>query len=250
MPVPTSPADSDWFTQDKYREIVRAAKRRFAFEPYGTTAEHPHVLWRHDIDISVHRALKIAELEAEEEVSSTYFFLLTGMHYNLLQPEIRDRARRVLALGHDLGLHFEMSAYGELTTEEALAERLEEQAKFLSGLLEQPVVAFSFHDPDLRGGLGIDADEIGGLANAYGATLKERYTYVSDSNGYWRSSRLPDLIESGRHERLHVLTHPIWWPERPMAPRDRVLRAIRGRAQATIATYDELLERGGRANLR
>jgi hypothetical protein len=52
--------DPDEFTEAAYRRILQAAKGHYRFERFGTSSAEPHVLWRHDIDISVHRALRIA----------------------------------------------------------------------------------------------------------------------------------------------------------------------------------------------
>ncbi len=80
-------------------------------------------------------------------------------------------------------------------------------------------------------------------------SVRDDYAYISDSNGYWRFDRLPEVIADGAHERLHVLTHPEWWQEVAMAPRDRILRCISGRARAAEATYDALLADNGRVNV-
>ena len=81
------------------------------------------------------------------------------------------------------------------------------------------------------------------------AASATRYAYVSDSNGYWRFERLPEVLAAGAHERLHVLTHPEWWQEQPMSPRERILRCIEGRGRASEATYDALLSDNQRVNV-
>ena len=79
------------------------------------------------------------------------------------------------------------------------------------------------------------------MVHAGARSVRDRYAYVSDSNGYWRFERLPEVLAAGAHERLHVLTHPEWWQEQPMSPRERILRCIEGRGRASEATYDALL---------
>ena len=69
------------------------------------------MLWRHDVDISVHRALALARIEADLGVRATYFFTLHSSFYNLLEPAVAARARELLALGHWLGVHFDVAAY-------------------------------------------------------------------------------------------------------------------------------------------
>ena len=42
------------------------------------------VILRHDVDVSIDLALKMAILENNSNVKSTYFFLLSNLSYNLL----------------------------------------------------------------------------------------------------------------------------------------------------------------------
>jgi hypothetical protein len=241
--------DIDEFTEAGYSALVEMARGRYAFEPFGTRLDQPHVLWRHDVDASVHRALRLAEIEAEAGVKATYFLHLHSWFYNLLEREVLDRARRIGELGHWLGLHFDLGFYREPPGEDELAGLLASERDLLSSLVEQPVEAFSWHDPETGPALDIDRDELAGMVNAYGRSLRENYAYVSDSNGYWRFQRLADVIESGAERRLYVLTHPEWWQEQPMPPRERMQRCIDGRARYVATAYETALERAGRENV-
>jgi len=58
------------------------------------------------------------------------------------------------------------------------------------------------------------------------------------------------VLTEGVDERLHVLTHPEWWQPEAMAPRDRIVRCVEGRAAYTLRDYDEQLVRGNRENRR
>src|SRR4029079_6101206 len=98
--------DSSDFTEDGYRCAGAVAKRSYSFDPFGTKLEDPHVLWRHDVDASVHRAARLARIEAEEGVRATYFLSFHSAFYNLLERPVFDAARAVLGAGHWLGLHF------------------------------------------------------------------------------------------------------------------------------------------------
>jgi hypothetical protein len=245
----TGNANSEEFTEGSYRTLIRAVAERYGFEPFGTDSEEPHVLWRHDVDASVHRALALARIEAEAGVRATYFLHLHAWFYNLLEPAIVERAREILRLGHWLGLHFEVGFYPEIDDEETLARHLAYERELLENLFGRPVGAFSFHDPETGPALDFDSDVIAGMVNAYGRRLRERYAYISDSNGYWRFTPLPDVITAASEPRLHVLTHPEWWQREPMPPRERIQRCIDGRARSVASTYDEALARAGRQNL-
>jgi hypothetical protein len=237
--------DFDDFTEASYRDIVAVALDRYAFEPFGTGAAGPHALWRHDIDYSVHRALALARLEAELGARATYFVSLHSDLYNPLEPDVHSRLREIAALGHWIGLHFD-AGFG---SDASIDTRAAWEARVLAEALEVPVAAVSLHNPSVSGTEDFDAEELGGMVHAGARTIRDRYAYVSDSNGYWRFDRLPDVVAAGTHERLHVLTHPEWWQERPMSPRERILRCIEGRGSAAQATYDELLAANGRVNV-
>lgn len=237
----------DDFTEDGYRRALAAAKRSYSFEPFGTGSREPHVLWRHDVDISVHRALRLAAIEAEEGVRSTYFFLLRSEYYNLLENRVLARAREILELGHWLGLHFDPSTFDPHSPTE-FERGLIRERDFLSDLLERPIEAFSFHNPTIHD-FDYRMDRVAGMLNTYGRGIDARYTYVSDSNGIWRHSRLIEVLEAAEEPRLHVLTHPEWWQARAMSPRERLARAIDGRAENSRRAWDELLERWGRENV-
>jgi hypothetical protein len=239
----------DWhiedFTESSYREIVAAALGRYAFEPFGTRAEGPHVLWRHDVDYSVHRAVALARLEAGLGARATYFVSLHSDLYNILEPAVHARLREIATLGHWIGLHFD----GGFPAGGSLDERAAWEARLLSQALQVPVDAVSLHNPSVSGTQDLDVERIGGMVHAGARSVRDRYAYISDSNGYWRFDRLPEVITAGTHERLHVLTHPEWWPEEAMAPRDRIMRCIAGRARASEAAYDALLSDNGRVNV-
>src|SRR4051794_14022454 len=107
-----SASDGEDFTEGAYLSLIHEARLGYSFEPFGTTCVHPHVLWRHDVDASVHRALVLARIEAELGVRSTYFFALRSEFYNLLESGVTRRAREILELGHWLGLHFDPASLG------------------------------------------------------------------------------------------------------------------------------------------
>lgn len=245
-------ASKDWedFTEQAYCDILDAAKERYRFATYDDLRDDDHVLWRHDIDYSVHRGVRLAELEAERGLVATYFFWIRAPYYNVLEPSIKACAARLLDMGHRIGLHFDIQGYGDTEwSYDKLDARIRREADFLGEEFNTDIGVVSFHDPENGGLLSFDAERIGGLVNAYAARFKTEYGYCSDSNGYWRFKPIPDVIRSGEHRKLQVLTHPAWWTEDVMAPREKIERAVLGRARATMAEYDDHLARSGRTNI-
>lgn len=247
----TGGADYNDFTEDAYARHLENAREHWSFALFS---EAPHagrvILWRHDVDLSPQRALKLAQLEADFGVRSTYFLHLHSSFYNLLESSVTVIFRKIASLGHEIGLHFDPGFYGAaLQTREQLEGFLRLEAGLLGSVFDLRVKAFSFHNPDVGPWLSYDDDMIAGLHNAYGKGIKSTFRYVSDSNGYWRFDCLQDTLADTSIEKLHVLTHPVWWQHEALSPRQRVMRSIDGRAKAVWAEYEKLLSDNGRINL-
>lgn len=248
-----APADARWsdFTEAAYRRVLRTARERgYAFEAFGTGHDGPHVLWRHDIDLSVHRAAALARIEVEEGVRSSWLVNPHCAFYNVLEPGTSQLLRDMAAAGHALGLHFDAAAYDEqaLRDRATLHAALAREKTLLEDALDVSVDMVSWHDPEAAGLLDVQDDVLAGMVNCYSSRLREDYEYVSDSNGYWRFQSLEDALAAGS-PRLHVLTHPGWWTPEPMSPRARVDRCLLGRARAVGEGYDAELAADGRANI-
>ena len=63
------------------------------------------VLLRHDVDLSLEAALAMAAVEADADVSSTYFLMTESVFYNLASTEGVSAIARLRELGHRVGLH-------------------------------------------------------------------------------------------------------------------------------------------------
>ena len=63
------------------------------------------LLLRHDVDLSLDAALRMAELEAEAGATATYFLMTESVFYNLASREGTAALDRLRALGHRVGLH-------------------------------------------------------------------------------------------------------------------------------------------------
>lgn len=238
------------FTEDNYRQLLILAKKYYRFEKFGTTSKDKHVLWRHDIDFSVHRALRIAEIEAEESVTSTYFILLHSGFYNVFEKEVCDRLKLIKDFGHDLALHFDLSFYKDIKELQDLETKLTFEKNILEEMFETSITVFSYHNPDtVKLNIKLDTNKIAGLINVYGDDIQSKYTYCSDSNGYWRYARLQDVLNENKAHQLHVLTHACWWVDDVMSPRERVSRCINGRASANHKMYDAMLSQYHRENI-
>ncbi len=238
------------FTEEGFRRLLNLLKRHgYQFARYGETPGDRHVLWRHDVDFSMHRAAALAHIERAEGATATYFVNPRCSFYNLLEPEIRDMVREIHSLGHDIGLHFDASAFGiSEWSLETLEPAVDDERRVLEIVLGIPISSVSWHNPDLGNLLEFGDETVSELSNAYSFRLRREYAYCSDSNGYWRFKPMSNVIAEG-HQQLHLLTHPAWWTPEPMSPSLRIDRAILGRARKVRRDYDLLLQKGGRRNV-
>lgn len=247
VPVSNQNVYVDDFTVGHYRAILETAVARYRFVDFGALRDSGHVLyWRHDCDYSLERSGRIAEVEAEFGVRSTFFLNPHCRFYSLLERSQAEIVRKITRLGHSIGLHFDAGFYG-VGREEELDALVAEEASWLRTWFDTEIAAFSFHNPnDLT--LACGQDTYGGLINCYSDYFKNEVGYCSDSNGYWRHDRIIDVVARDPQGPLQILTHPGWWQERPMFPRARIMRCVQGRARSVMADYDDALVRDGRAN--
>ena len=64
----------DDFTENHYSKLIKIAKSKYKFISYlNIPWGEKFILWRHDLDHSLNRALALAKIESEEGVFATYF---------------------------------------------------------------------------------------------------------------------------------------------------------------------------------
>ncbi len=201
------------FTYSAYRALLHSLRQGgYAFTDYHAYAQHPRcVILRHDIDNSLSRAVRLAEIEAEEGVQSTWFVLLRTDFYNPASAASQKALGRILSLGHEIGLHFDELGYGRPLTKEEVIQNIIKECGLLSALLDTRVSTVSMHRPSKA---TLEADlEIPDMVNSYGKTFFHDFKYLSDSRRRWREP-VEDIIRSGEYDRLHLLTHAFWYHER------------------------------------
>jgi hypothetical protein len=94
------------FDLGHYRELLDSATAggyRWAF--FDTPPEAGTIILRHDVDLSLDAALRMAELEAEAGAGATYFLMTRSEFYNLDSESGRAAIARLRELGHRVGLH-------------------------------------------------------------------------------------------------------------------------------------------------
>jgi len=240
------------FTESNYQNILDLIKKNYNtifFSDYKKPGKN--LLLRHDVDMSIHRAYRLAQIESENDVYSTFFLLIHSPYYNIFEEEIYCLINGIIDLGHEIGLHFDFGFYRRRgLDQDTILEYMVFEKDILEKMFKRSINAFSFHDPTNEVLEHYIADNYCDMINAYSRYLRDNYSYCSDSNGYWRYHRLENVLMEAKSEKLQVLLHPEWWAPEVMSPRKRVSRCIDGRCKRNHGHYDSQIARDGRLNVR
>lgn len=195
------------FTYEWYKNLLTRIKRGFEFAFFDSSIRDETVFLRHDVDFSPEKAHKIAVIESELGVYSTYFFLLNSPVYNLLTEQNGKILSKIDDLGHRIGLHFHTSRYwDEEPSKDELREKIDRELNIIAEIVDNPTDVIAFHNPP-NWVLGA---EFPSFRHTYEPQYFEDIRYEADSNQRWRADPpfKPTITAPSQ-----VLTHPFLWGE-------------------------------------
>lgn len=210
------------FTHDWYRQFLRRLLADgYEFRSFADPPAEGEVVLRHDVDLSVERAVEMARIEADLGVEATYFVLLTSPLYNPLESDCREAIDEIASLGHDVALHFSTHLYWnaqDSPTASAITQHVRQERAVLETIAPTAEVV-SFHRPP-SWVLDRTFDE---FESAYAPAFFSDVGYVADSTQRWRTDppRMDDLPAT-----MQLLTHPGLWAEEDAEFDHRVEEAV------------------------
>ncbi|MEA1931142.1 MAG: hypothetical protein U9O06_06300 [Euryarchaeota archaeon] len=220
---------------DSYERLLRsfgAAGYEFTpFDPAEPPAEG-EILLRHDVDLSIDRALAMAERERALGIRSTYCFLLSAPAYDLTRPQNVRVLQRISKLGHEIALHFDTHTYWAADDEpsaESIAAKVTEELAVLGRLVGEEPSTASFHIPPSW----VLDRAFEAFTNTYAPPFFSEIDYRSDSSQKWVAAEpFPDSLA----ETLQLLVHPGLWhaDHRPMA---EIVGDLRQQAHRQVDGY-------------
>lgn len=212
------------FTYDAYIELIKLLKSNsYNFANYKNYKRISRpVIFRHDIDNSLEKALKIARIENENNVKSTYFALLATNFYNIFSKESNEILTEIKKLGHKIGLHFDEKRY-VIKDKEDLEKYIEYEKSILEKVIGTKVYSVSMHRPS-KWILENDI-QFKSIINTYSKIFFNEFKYLSDSRMHWREDVL-GIIQSREYDKLNILTHPFWYDEGERDIKERVSKYI------------------------
>ena len=172
------------FTTRHYESLLKLASSKYIFSSYKKIPwKKKFILWRHDVDYSLNRSLRLAEIENKLNLKATYFINLHSEFYNIFEKSQFEIIREIIKLGHDIGLHLDFD-FCSIKNKTHLNKIIKNEISILNNLLNIIPSAFSIHNPN-EYSLRFDDEIYSGIVNSYSKRLKNEVAYCSDSNGYW-----------------------------------------------------------------
>lgn len=195
------------------------------------------VILRHDIDYDIGKSLRLAEIEANQGVISTYFVLLTSDFYNVFSRQNSEKLNQIANLGHSIGLHFDEMNYPQLFgNKEQIIQAIMKEAEILQNALGIPIKTVSMHRPSRE---IIEANlQIPGMINSYSGVFFHDFKYLSDSRRRWREP-VEEIVQSQKYDRLHILTHAFWYHDSEIDLKDTLNKFIYKARQERYETLSE-----------
>lgn len=165
---------------------------------------------RHDVDYMPEWSIRFGRIEQQLGIKSTYFFQICAKPYNLRETENYRVVRKLVDMGHTVGLHFD-PAWKEGMEWEQVALLCEKDKALFEAITDiKPCDIISFHNPHRFTDLILNKD-IARVRHTYESEFFSKIKYISDSQG-WYEGCLCKIFVSEKYDRIQFLTHPHIWP--------------------------------------
>ena len=206
------------FTHNNFKKCINLGKK-LGFSFYymlDYLKENPKdnfIVMRHDVDLSLKHALRLAEIENSLDIKSTYFIRTNGI-FNPFDEQNLEILKKILKFGHEIGFHYEFK-------EESLdgfKKYFLKNKKHFETLLGENIYGAALHNSKKLNNsnsinkLNIVEDFLKELEleyDAYSNTFLKKMRYISDSSYRWRDGCMCNHMR--KETKLCILTHPIWW---------------------------------------
>ena len=160
------------------------------------------LLIRHDVDFSIEYAYRLAHVESQLKICSTFFFMISSNFYNILSSHNQKLIKNISSMGHKVSLHFDPTVYEDL-------KYFKYEKNLFENIFGEKVDIVSIHRP--RHFLRNNNIKLSGVAQTYQDGFFKKMKYISDSNCRDINTDIIKFLEDPRKHGLHLLIHPIWW---------------------------------------
>ncbi|MBD5550875.1 MAG: hypothetical protein HDQ96_06830 [Lachnospiraceae bacterium] len=215
------------FTYAEYGRLLETIRSKgYSIDGYNSHYESRRtVILRHDVDVSLEKAVDMAKFEGQWGAKATYFILISSDFYNVFSRHSLECIEKIMEYGHEIGLHFDEKKYFNAETWDAkeIIKKIIWEKNLLEEMTGIKVNAVSMHTPSAK---TLEADlQIPGLINSYSQKFFKEFRYISDSFHRWRDN-VWAVVEDEKTEKLHILTHAFWYNEESLTRNEEICKYI------------------------
>ena len=238
------------FSYDEYKDIISLIQGNLPIVSFNDVIDNnltKYCVIRHDIEYSVDRAYKMAQIEAEIGVKSTYCIQVRNNIYNAISNKNIGLVKKIKALGHEIALHQDPpTGLGDYGLKEYLLRDIETLNKYYN----IPIRIFSYHRPKqeyLQKYFTV-GDKINTNGNKFfhyfkgdGIIKPEELdvTYLADSNHKWKWGDPKDL-DFTKVKKLQMNMHPYSWSEEGFNNFNNTVRVVKERTRELTHSMTEI----------
>jgi|TARA_Y100001970_G_scaffold10828_1_gene12706 hypothetical protein len=207
------------FSYNEFRNLINMVQQHLPIIDYKDVKDNTKkfCILRHDIEFSIDRAYKLAKIEKELGVVSTYTVQVRNNTYNALSEKNINLISKIRNLGHHIGLHQNPPSSLKLDT---LKDYIMRDITILEDSYGFEIDRFAFHRPK-KEYLNCYV-ELENKINCYDRKFFHFFDkrpesldilYLADSNHKWKYG-YPLDFDFSKINKLQLLTHPFSWSEK------------------------------------
>ncbi len=198
------------FSISHYQEIIRNFQKdhQFIFFDQAKKTQGRFVILRHDIDYSLKKALKMAQIDKSLNIKATFFILISCPYYNLFEIKSLAIIKQICLLGHQIGLHYDGAMIENLNISPQIF--LKNTVKYLEKIIQTKIAVLAQHNPAETKKIILPT----GYLDAYSTQFTHNIKYLSDSCQKWHDGCLCRMSE--KYPQLQILIHPYLWSEKSL----------------------------------
>ena len=224
------------FTLDKFRELCAVISNSgyevLTIRKFIKSVKKPDyfIIIRHDIDENISLALRMAEIEKEYGIHSTYYVRMVNSVFN---PAI---IKRIAGMGHEIGYHYEVIDKAKGDKKKAI-KIFKKELAMLREVCDVDTICMHgnprTHWDNKSLWNDYDFKDYGIIGEAYLSIDFKNVLYLSDTGRSWRikykikdvpnsvygrdilekirtTNDVIELIEQKKVDRIYMLIHPRW----------------------------------------
>ena len=206
------------FSYNEFKNLIGIVKQNLPIVDYKDVKDNTErfCILRHDIEFSIDRAYKLAKIEKELGVVSTYTVQVRNNTYNALSEKNIDLISKIKELGHHIGLHQNPPSSMKLDT---LKDYIMRDITILEECYGFEIDRFAFHRPKkeyLNYYVQLD-NKINCYDKKFFHFFEDKpesleILYLADSNHKWKYG-YPLDFDFSKINKLQLLTHPFSWSD-------------------------------------